>query len=64
MESDKIYEESLNEIKHVRKQLAFDTMTVDVSKFDAKTKEAFIYAVSSALADREKQITNILSGVK
>ena len=64
MDSDKTYEESLAELRHIRKQLTYDTISIDVSKLDGKSKEAIIYALSAAAADREKQIINLISGVK
>lgn len=63
MDSDKTYEESLEELRHIRRQFAYNEIHIDVSKLDAKSKEAIIYALSGAVSDREKIVVQLLSGV-
>lgn len=65
MESIQIYQESLNELKNVRKQLAFGQITINMDKLDGITKEKLTYALSNVIADRTREITNnVLIGVE
>ena len=38
MDSDKTYEESLKELKHIRRQFTYDNIVIDVSKLDSASK--------------------------
>ena len=58
MESIQIYQESLAELKNVRKQLAFGQITINMDKLDGITKEKLTYALSNVIADRTREITN------
>ena len=60
MESIKIYEDSLKELKTVKKQLASNEITINMKQLDAKSKEAIIYGLSQILADRTRDVTNLL----
>lgn len=65
MESIQIYQESLAELKNVRKQLAFGQITINMDKLDGNTKEKLTYALSNVIADRTREITNnVLIGVE
>lgn len=63
MESDTIYQDSLQELRHIRRQFTYSDMHINLSKLDGKSKETIIYALSKAVADREKAVVQLLSGV-
>ena len=44
MESDRIYEENLEQLRNIRKSLAFSSITIEMDKLDARSKEAITIA--------------------
>lgn len=64
MESLKLYETSLNEIKAIEKKMAFDQVTINMYKLDGKTKEELTNSISSVLANRKEAIIDTIQGVK
>lgn len=64
MESLKLYETSLNEIKAIEKRMAFDQVTINMYKLDGKTKEELTNSISSVLANRKEAIIDTIQGVK
>ena len=64
MESDKIYEESLEEIKSIKKSLAFDTITIHMNKLDGTSKRLITEALASVCSKRTPVIISVLTEVK
>ena len=64
MESLKLYETSLNEIKAIEKRMAFDQITINMYKLDGKTKDELTNAISKVLASRKASIIDTIQGVK
>ena len=64
MESLKLYETSLNEIKSIEKRMSFDQVTINMNKLDGRTREALTNAISVVLADRKSQILDTIQGIK
>lgn len=64
MESLSIYEDSLKEIKKIKKQIATDNISIETSKLDGATKDKLLKAINSVIIDREKAVEKIILGVK
>ena len=63
MESLKLYEASLNEIKSIEKRMSFDQVTINMNKLDGVTKDALINAISVVLAERKSKILDTIQGI-
>lgn len=63
MEHVSIFEKSYEEIQKLKKELLFDTVTIDFSKFDSRTRGVLKEALYNALDQRDKRVLSILSGV-
>ena len=63
MEHVSIFEKSYEEIQKLKKELSFDTVTIDFSKFDSRTRGVLKEALYNALDQRDKRVLSILSGV-
>ena len=64
MESDKIYEDSFNELVRISKMTATDTMTIKLNKLDTMTKQVILMAINNAISERKSAITAKLTGAK
>lgn len=64
MESDRIYEESLEEINSIKKSLAFDSIVIHMNKLDGESKRVITEALAGALEKRKTAITSTLTGVR
>lgn len=62
MVSIKTYETSLNEMKAIEKRLAFDTVTINMSKLDGQTKNDMIQAIANVLASRKQEVIDTIAG--
>ena len=63
MESENIYEESREELNKISKLLSTDTVTINLSKLDRKTKLDFIETLNNLIIDRRHAIENVILGV-
>jgi dihydroneopterin aldolase len=64
LESDKIYEASLEEIRSIKKTLTYDTVYIHLNQLDSESKRAFIEALASVCAKRDEAVTSVLTGVR
>lgn len=62
MQSKRVYETSLNEIKAIEKRLAFDTVTINMGKLDGQTKNDMIQAIANVLASRKQAVIDTIAG--
>lgn len=63
MESLKVYQDSLAEIKSVEHRMSFDTLTINLSKLDGETKNEIINALSNVLKRRKNAVIDVIQGV-
>lgn len=63
MESQRIYEESYNELDNLQKQILIGNVSIDFSKFDTETSGALHKALAETIAARKKEVFNIIQGV-
>ena len=64
MESDRIYEESKEELGRISKLLGTDTLTINLFKLDGKTKQDMITAISNVIYERRRRIDDVIMGAK
>jgi hypothetical protein len=64
MESQKIYEESYNELVKIRKAVSNNKVTIDFSKLDTESASVLKQKLSEGLAQRTSTLSSIISGVK
>lgn len=64
MEGNKIYEDSLNELKQIRKHLSSDSVVITMKNLDENTKEEMTRAIQNVIANRYSKVENIVLGVK
>ena len=64
MESDKIYENSLAELKSIENKFAYDSLTINLSKLDRQTKQEIINALSVVISRRKNAVIDVLQGAK
>lgn len=64
MESQKIYEESYNELVKIRKALSTNKVTIDLSKLDTESAAVLRQNIANGLSDRIGTLSSIITGVK
>lgn len=64
MEGDRIYQESLQEVRKIQRSLAATTITIEVDKLDSETRGAVVSALANALSKRALEIQKVLTGVR
>ena len=64
MESDRILEDSKNELIRISRSLAMDSLVINMSKLDERTKKEMVEAISNTIANRKRAIDNVILGVK
>lgn len=65
MVSDKVYKESLDELKSVRKTLAYSNVSINMDRLDPESKKRITEALASICNIRIGDISsNVLAGVK
>ena len=64
MDSLKIYNTCLNELKSIENRMAFDQVVLNLNKMDGKTRADIVNALSSVIARRKQAVIDTIQGVR
>ena len=64
MDSLKIYDTCLNELKSIENRMAFDQVVLNLNKMDGKTRADIVNALSSVIARRKQAVIDTIQGVR
>lgn len=62
MESEKIYDQSLKELRRILKETSTDHITIDFTKVDTTTKSEIITALRNCCNKRAHEVEKVVLG--
>jgi hypothetical protein len=64
LESKDTYQRSYEELEKIKRSLASDKITIDVTKLDTNTKQEIITALQNVIIKRKGEIDSVRLGVQ
>lgn len=64
MESDRILEDSKKELERIYRCLGMDSLTINLSRLDRRSKAEICRVLSETISARKSTINSMLTGVK